>query len=96
MGFYQQDPDYLTQYPKLLEKITVTDVQNAVRTYMHPENITVIVVSKTLDKNEVQQILEKNVQAAPTKIIPATKAVPLPKPEVDVPAQTPSDKRASI
>ncbi|WP_180090232.1 pitrilysin family protein [Acinetobacter sp. YH12219] len=96
LGFYQQDPDYLTQYPKLLEKITVADVQNAVRTYMHPENMTVIVVSKTLDKNEVQQILEENVQAAPTKIIPATKAVPLPKPEVDVPAQIPSDKHASI
>ncbi len=96
LGFYQQDPDYLTQYPKLLEKITVADVQNAVRTYMHPENMTVIVVSKTLDKNEVQQILEDNVQATPTKIIPATKAVPLPKPEVDVPAQIPSDKHASI
>ncbi len=96
LGFYDQPADFLSQYQKLLEKITVDDVQNAVHKYMHPENMTVIIVNPQTDKDEIKAILESNLQTAPSKQIPATEAVPLAKPEVDVPVQTPSDKRASI
>ena len=95
-GFYDQPADYLAQYQKSLEKITVSDVQNAVRKYMHPENMTVIIVNPEIDKAEVKAILESNLQITPTKQVPAIQAVPLTKPEVDVPVQTPSDTHASI
>lgn len=95
-GFYDQPANYLAQYQKSLEKITVSDVQNAVRKYIHPENMTVIIVNPEIDKAEIKAILESNLQITPTRQVPAIQAAPLTKPEVDVPVQTPSDTHASI
>ncbi|WP_288688130.1 insulinase family protein [uncultured Acinetobacter sp.] len=96
LGFYNQPTDYLSQYPKLLEKITVNDVQQAVQKYMHPEDMTVIVVSQQLDKEQLKHILQENLGTTPEPKQLPSKVAPLPMPATDVPAQTPSDKRASI
>ncbi|ENV83303.1 hypothetical protein F941_01399 [Acinetobacter bouvetii DSM 14964 = CIP 107468] len=103
LGFYQHSADYLDQYPKLLEKITAEDVQNAVRRHLHPDQLTIIVVSKTLDKAELNGILQSNLQPnanTPVNTTPAiaplpSKAVPLPVPEADEPLQSQLDKHAS-
>ena len=68
MGFYGHPADYLDQYPKDIQKITAQDVQNAVRKYLHPEQLTVIVVSKSLDKAALQQTLQNNLNPAQAEI----------------------------
>jgi zinc protease len=101
LGFYQHPADYLDQYPKLLEKITAEDVQNAVRRHLHPDQLTIIVVSKALDKAELNGILQSNLQPnanTPVNTAPAIAPLPskaVPVPEADEPLQSQLDKHAS-
>lgn len=60
IGFYNQPADYLSNYPKLLEKITVQDVQNAIQKYLHPERLTIIVVNEKLDKPALEAVLKQD------------------------------------
>lgn len=77
MGFYNQRADYLTEYPKLLEKITAQDVQNAIQKHLHPERLTVIVVSPTFDKSTLEKILERNlIRPTPPNTLPTADQVP--------------------
>lgn len=62
LGFYAEPADYLDQYPKLLEKVSAADVQNAIRRHLHPEQLTLIVVSKELDKAHLNEILQNNLR----------------------------------
>ncbi len=60
IGFYQQDANYLADYPKRLAEITPLDVQNAIRKHIHPESLTLVIVSNALDKEQLRHILELN------------------------------------
>ncbi|MFV5491950.1 pitrilysin family protein [Acinetobacter sp. ASP199] len=60
MGFYAEPRDYLTSFPERLAKITVKDVENAVRKHLHPDRLTVVVVSQTLDKDGLKTALKAN------------------------------------
>lgn len=60
LGFYGQPADYLSQYPKLLASLTVKDIENALRKHLHADNMTIVIVSPTLDQDELQGILDEN------------------------------------
>jgi zinc protease len=44
LEFYGFPPDYFTKYPSLIEKVTAADVARVAKTYMHPEQLAVLVV----------------------------------------------------
>ena len=102
LGFYGHPANYLDEYPKLLEKITAEDVQNAVRKHLHPEQMTLIVVSKELNKTNLKDILLNHQQSEPLSSkdsAPLISSQPIqtiaqPKAEVDAPAQSQNDKPA--
>lgn len=102
IGFYNQPADYLSSYPKLLEKITVQDVQNALQRHLHPERLTIIVVNDKLDKPALEAVLKQDLNPpAPantpsTKPAPKTIIAPLVKEAIDKPGSSPDDAPASI
>src|SRR5690606_20098580 len=99
MGFYAEQADYLSRYPERLAKITATDVQNAVRKHLHPERLTLVVVSQELNKETLKLRLEQNL-SDPSKPLPNTipipKAYPQKPAEADEPVEIPVDTPASI
>ena len=103
IGFYNQTADYLTEYPKLLEKITAQDIQNAIRKHLHPERLTIIVVNEKLDKQALEAALNQNLLPDTAKLpapsieqIPKTIIAPPAKEAIDVPVSFPTDAPASI
>ncbi|WP_442767625.1 insulinase family protein [Acinetobacter bohemicus] len=103
MGFYNQTADYLNEYPRLLEKMTAQDVQNAIQKHIHPERLTIIVVNDKLDKKALEITLNQNLATpVPTlkppsiEQIPKTIITPPAKEVIDVPASFPNDAPASI
>lgn len=100
MGFYHQAADYLSQYPKLLEKINAQDVQNAIQKHLHPERLTLIVVNDQLDKTALETRLKQNLnphtaQPLPTENLP--KILNPPEKEViDLPVSFPTDAPEAI
>lgn len=99
MGFYAEQADYLSRYPEHLAKITAADVQNAVRKHLHPERLTLVVVSQELDKEALKLRLEQNLLDPSTPLpntIPIPKASPQKPAEADEPVEIPVDTPASI
>ena len=103
MGFYNQTADYLNQYPRLLEKMTAQDVQNAIQKHIYPERLTIIVVNDKLDKKALEMTLNQNLTPqAPTLKPPSIEKIskmiitPPAKEVIDVPASFPTDAPASI
>ncbi|WP_291359819.1 MULTISPECIES: M16 family metallopeptidase [Acinetobacter] len=99
MGFYAEQADYLSRYPERLAKITAADVQNAVRKHLHPERLTLVVVSQELDKEALKLRLEQNLLDPSTPLpntIPIPKAYPQKPVEADEPVEIPADTPASI
>lgn len=99
MGFYAEQADYLSRYPERLAKITAADVQNAVRKHLHPERLTLVVVSQELDKEALKLRLEQNLLDPSTPLpntIPISKAYPQKPAEADEPVEIPVDTPASI
>jgi len=66
MGFYAEPRDYLVTYPERLAKITAKDVENAVDKHLHPDRLTVVVVSQTLDKDKLKTALKANLTSTAT------------------------------
>jgi len=99
MGFYAEQADYLSRYPERLAKITAADVQNAVRKHLHPERLTLVVVSQELDKEALKLRLKQNLLDPSTPLpntIPIPKAYPQKPAEADEPVEIPVDTPASI
>jgi zinc protease len=102
LGFYNQPADYLSNYPKLLEKITVQDVQNALQKHQHPERLTIIVVNDKLDKAALETILKQDLSpqvhsnTPSVEPIPKTIIAPPAKEVTDEPVSSPDDAPASI
>ena len=100
IGFYNQSANYLSIYPQLLEKITAQDVQNAIRKHLHPERLTIIVVSDQFDKKALEALLKQNLAPQfpiPNKEqIPKSVIAPPEKPVTDERAVFPDDVPASI
>ena len=100
MGFYHQAADYLSQYPKLLEKINAQDVQNAIQKHLHPECLTLIVVNDQLDKTALETRLKQNLnphtaQPLPTENLPNILNPPE-KEVIDLPVSFPTDAPEAI
>ncbi|WP_349929610.1 pitrilysin family protein [Acinetobacter sp. A1-4-2] len=102
LGFYNQPANYLSNYPKLLEKITVQDVQNALQKHLHPERLTIIVVNDKLDKAALETILKQDLSPQVRSNTPSVEPIPKiiiapPVKEVtDEPVSSPDDVPASI
>ena len=102
LGFYNQPADYLSNYPKLLEKITLQDVQNALQKHLHPECLTIIVVNDKLDKAALETTLKQDLSpqvhsnTPSVEPIPKTIIAPPAKEVTDEPVSSPDDALASI
>nr|WP_130802760.1 pitrilysin family protein [Acinetobacter ihumii] len=97
IGFYGLTADYLSKYPEQLRKLTVQDVQKAIRKHIHPENLTLIVASEKLDKEQLLQDLKENL--GPTQPVQIdSDAIGLPTPSQDnvSPSHSQTDTPASI
>ncbi|OTG89475.1 M16 family metallopeptidase [Acinetobacter sp. ANC 3813] len=97
LGFYNQPAEALDQYPKQLQKITAEDVQKAIRKHVHPDQLTLLVVSKDLEKANISEILQDNLNPRTEGLendLPM--AVPQLPPATDAPVQTLNDMHASI
>ena len=46
LEFYGFPADYFEKYPSLIEKVTAADVQRVAKKYVHPDQLTVLVVGK--------------------------------------------------
>nr|MDQ3281469.1 insulinase family protein [Acidobacteriota bacterium] len=44
LEFYGFPPDYFTRYPSLIEKVTAQDIARVAKTYLHPDQLAVLVV----------------------------------------------------
>lgn len=66
IGFYAEPRDYLATYPERLTKITAKDVEDAVHKHLHPDRLTVVVVSQTLDKDKLKTALKANLTSTAT------------------------------
>lgn len=64
MGFYGESADYISSYPERVKKVTIEDVQNAIRKHLHPERLTFVVVSPQLDRTALLKTLNNNVTQA--------------------------------
>ncbi len=100
IGFYGLPANYLTQYSKQLANLTTKDVEKAVKLHLNPENLTLIIVSETLDKQAIQSILEQNLNSqitspAASKPIPSANPLP-PVPDNASPVSVQTDTPASI
>ena len=102
LGFYEQSAQSLSEYSAQLSKISAEDVQAAVRRHLHPEHLTVIVVSESLDKAALEQVLQHNLQTTGSQSLPQVEDIPAinmpphPEEEVVLPDPVPSDGPASI
>lgn len=66
IGFYAEPRDYLATSPERLAKITAKDVEDAVHKHLHPDRLTVVVVSQTLDKDKLKTALKANLTSTAT------------------------------
>jgi len=102
MGFYHQNINYLSDYPKRLAEISPTDVQNAIRKHLHPEKLTLVIVSKSLDKVQLRHILELNLDPNIKQSMPHPDQIPAiieplePMPEAALPDSAQTDEPALI
>ena len=102
MGFYHQDAQYLSDYPKRLAEITPADVQQAVRKHIHPERLTLVIVSQDLDQYQLRQVLELNLNPNIKQSEPHPDQIPAiiehqePMPEAALPDAAQTDEPALI
>lgn len=100
MGFYGLPSNYLNQYSEQLSKLTIEQVQHAVRKHLHPDRLTLVIFSSTLDKTKLNQILNLNLtsnSALPeVRQAPAIDELHPPKPETPSPVTAPHDRPALI
>lgn len=60
IGFYGLPADHLAQYAKQLNKITAQDVQQAVRKYIHPDRLTIVIAGEPIDQTLLEKMLRHN------------------------------------
>lgn len=64
MGFYNLPADHLHQYQEKLKALTPDQIELAVKKHIHPDRLTFIIASQSLDQSAVHEMLEQNI--APT------------------------------
>lgn len=65
IGFYGLPADYLSQYPIQLQRLSAIDIQRAIQTYFKPDQLVTVIISPTLDKLQVQNILSSEPNTLP-------------------------------
>lgn len=103
IGFYRLPANYLSDYAERVEKVTAEDVQRAIRKHLHPDRLTLVIVSEHLDKAALVKMLQDNL-LAPTSLtptphnmnnMPTEKITLAPRQEVVEPDLAPFDVPAS-
>ena len=64
LGFYDLPAHYLTKYATQVNQINAEDVQQAVQKHLHPDRLTLVIVSDHLDRTALNKLLEQNLAAA--------------------------------
>lgn len=102
LGFYGEPANYLNQYSKKLAKLSAKDVQEAVKKHLHPNQLTIVIVSQELDQVELVKILNNNLlpdtkmTAPKIDSVPTINAPPKKSEEVVLPDVAQSEEPASI
>lgn len=76
LGFYDEPADYLNKYSEKLSQLTATDVQNAVRKHIHPDQFTVVIASQDLNQTDLLHILNSNILPNSKIKLPTIDTVP--------------------
>lgn len=64
-GFYHLPSDYLTQYQKQIQALTVQDIQKAVRKHLRADRLTIVVVAQSFEPETLTPILNQNLGIKP-------------------------------
>lgn len=101
IGFYKLPADYLNQYIKKLSRLNVQEVQTALQRHLHPEQLTLVVVSEELDKTALLDTLQSNLHIQPMTLaqpasVPANLHPQQTAPDNDVPEPVQTDRHAAI
>lgn len=64
MGFYGLDPSYIENYQKNLKAIDTAQVEAALRKYLHPDKLTLVIASQHIDKALILSTLQRNLKSA--------------------------------
>ncbi|WP_227509886.1 M16 family metallopeptidase [Acinetobacter sp. NCu2D-2] len=62
VGFYGESLQEFAQYPKIIQQLTTTDIENAIRKFWHPDKLNIVIASKQLDQNQLLERLNQNIQ----------------------------------
>lgn len=68
MGFYGLPAHHLSQYQHKLTALTPDQIELAVKKYIHPERLTVVIASQTLDQTALKDMLKQNLQPTATTV----------------------------
>lgn len=60
IGFYQLPANYLGDYAQQVANISAEDVHRALQKHIHPDRLTLIIVSEHLDKTTLEKMLQQN------------------------------------
>ena len=60
IGFYGLPSDYLNQYQQQINHLSTTDIEHAIKKHLHADKLTIVIVSKELDKDMLKNILQLN------------------------------------
>lgn len=60
IGFYGLPSDYLNQYQQQIDRLSTKDVERAIKKHLQADKLTVVIVSKELDKDLLKNTLQLN------------------------------------
>lgn len=92
IGFYHLPINYLADYPKQIAAVTTQDIQQAMRKYIHPEQMLTVVVGQPFDRNALNTPIasatpasQPNASVTPSETQPKAEA-PQPLTQLQKPA----------
>ncbi len=102
IGFYNLPTTYLADYPKQIAAVTSQDIQQAMRKYIHPEQMLTVVVGQSFDSNALNTTIAPitSVSQPSVNIMPSgtsiTTEAPQPLPQVEKPLSIESNTDQSV
>lgn len=102
IGFYNLPTTYLADYPKQIAAVTSQDIQQAMRKYIHPEQMLTVVVGQSVDSNALNTTIAPITSASQpsVNIMPSgtsiTTEAPQPLPQVEKPLSIESNTDQSV
>ena len=67
IGFYGLPTDYLNQYQQKVNALTSNDIEQVIKKYLHANDLTIVVVANTLDKQALLDLFNSHLGNPQTK-----------------------------